>query len=249
MGALHSGHLSLVRRAIHDCRKVVVSIFVNPTQFGPQEDYQSYPRDLQGDLALLKGLPEIKVFVPGIKEVYPANFASSIKVRGVLGERFEAEIRPGHFDGVALVVARLFGLLRPDRAYFGLKDFQQFRVIERVAKDLSLPVGLVGCPTQRSSDGLALSSRNRYLGPLERAKAPALYQALKAARHVLKRGKSPALAEALGRKILGKISGFQIQYFSVADSATLEAPKPGKARVILAAVRLGATRLIDNLKV
>ena len=178
MGALHEGHLSLVQRAKRDCKQVVVSIFVNPTQFGPKEDFKKYPRDLKGDLALLDQSGGIKVFAPGVSEVYPPGFASTIKVSGSLAERFEAEFRPGHFDGVATVVARLFGLVRPQAAYFGLKDFQQFRVIERMTQDLGLALKLVGCETLREADGLAMSSRNRYLSPEERAQAPALQQAL-----------------------------------------------------------------------
>lgn len=249
MGALHFGHLSLVKQALKECRQVVVSVFVNPTQFGPKEDYQRYPRNLRGDRKLLQGLGDIKIFAPEAREVYPDGFTSSIKVGGTLGEHFEAEFRPGHFDGVATVVARLFGLVRPERAYFGLKDFQQFRVIERMTKDFSLPVSLVGCETLREFDGLAMSSRNQFLSVAERAKAPALYHALQAVRLALKRGKSQGHAERLGKALLEKTKGFRLQYLAVADAASLGVPRPGKARVILAAARLGTTRLIDNLKV
>lgn len=249
MGALHFGHLSLVKQALKECRQVVVSIFVNPTQFGPKEDYQRYPRNLSEDRKLLQRLGDIKIFAPETREVYPDGFTSSIKVGGTLGERFEAEFRPGHFDGVATVVARLFGLVRPERAYFGLKDFQQFRVIQRMTEDLCLPVKLVACETLRESDGLAMSSRNRYLSPTQRSKAPALYVALQLTRLALISGKSPTVAERIGKAFLRKKGGFRLQYLAVADAATLENPRPGKARVILAAAMLGTTHLIDNLKV
>lgn len=248
MGALHEGHLSLVRRAKAECRKVVVSIFVNPTQFGPREDFKKYPRQLARDKALLRRAGAVEVFSPRVAEVYPQGFASTVRVGGALGSALEAEFRPGHFDGVATVVARLFGLVRPQRAYFGLKDFQQLQVIKRMTADLALPVTIVECPTLREPDGLALSSRNAYLTPAERAKAPSLWHALHAAADALADGASFAAAEAAGRSSLARAGGFQLQYLRLADAESLLPPGPRSKRLVLAAAaRLGRTRLIDNL--
>ena len=248
MGALHAGHLSLVERALSECATVVVSIFVNPTQFGKGEDFGKYPRQLAADKALLRKAGKVRVFAPGVGQVYPDGFASTVKVGGSLGSVLEAEFRPGHFDGVATVVARLFGLVKPDKAYFGLKDFQQLAVIKRMTADLALPVQIVECPTLRAKDGLALSSRNAYLSPAERAKAPALWMALHAAADALAAGASPAKAEAQGRKRLARAGGFKLQYLRVAAAATLLPPtKKSRRRVVAAAAHLGKTRLIDNL--
>ena len=248
MGALHAGHLSLVERALRECREVVVSIFVNPTQFGKGEDFGKYPRQLAADKALLRKAGPLRVFAPSVGDVYPDGFASSIRVGGSLGSVLEAEFRPGHFDGVATVVARLFGLLKPDKAYFGLKDFQQLAVIKRMTADFALPVKIVECPTLRAKDGLALSSRNAYLSREERAKAPALWLALHAAADALAAGAAPAKAEAAGRASLVKAGGFKLQYLRVADAATLLPPTKKSVRlVIAAAAHLGKTRLIDNL--
>jgi pantoate--beta-alanine ligase len=248
MGALHAGHLSLVERALKECREVVVSIFVNPTQFGQGEDFGKYPRQLAADKALLRKAGAIRVFAPSVNEVYPEGFATTLKVGGSLGSVLEAEFRPGHFDGVATVVARLFGLVKPDKAYFGLKDFQQLAVIKRMTSDLALPVRIVECPTLRAKDGLALSSRNAYLSPEQRRRAPALWLALHAAADALAAGLSPSKAEALGKKSLAQAGGFKLQYLRVADAATLSPPtKASKRLVIAAAAHLGKTRLIDNL--
>jgi pantoate--beta-alanine ligase len=249
MGALHEGHLSLVRRAKRECRQVVVSIFVNPTQFGPKEDFKKYPRDLRGDRRLLDALAGIKIYAPLAEEVYPEGFASKILVGGTLGRRLEAAFRPGHFDGVATVVARLFGLVRPDKAYFGLKDYQQFQVIHRMVSDLNLNVELKGCATVREKDGLALSSRNRYLSPRERALAPKLYAALKAVRSAIQDGRGEAAALAEGRSLLDKARAFKIQYLALADAQTLGPSRRGWPQRVLVAAMLGKTRLIDNLQV
>jgi pantoate--beta-alanine ligase len=250
MGALHEGHLSLVRRALGECREVVVSIFVNPTQFGPGEDFKKCPRDLAGDRALLERAGKVSVFAPSVAVMYPAGFASQIRVGGALAEVMEAKFRPGHFEGVATVVARLFGLVRPERAYFGLKDYQQFLVISRMTADLALPVKVLGCPTLREPDGLAMSSRNAYLSPAERAKAPALQRALSAAKAALRRGLSPAAAEREGKALLRREGGFRLQYLSVADAENLEKSGPrSRRRVVAAAAVLGRTRLIDNFLV
>jgi pantoate--beta-alanine ligase len=229
---------------------VAVSIFVNPTQFGPQEDFAKYPRVLGKDLALLRPLGRLAVFAPSVDEVYPAGFATGVKVGGSLGSVLDAEHRPGHFEGVATVVARFFGMVRPDRAYFGLKDYQQFLVIRRMARDLDLPVEVVGLPTVREKDGLALSSRNAYLSPQERAKAPALREALRLAQAALRRGRRPADAERAGLSHLRRDRAWKPQYLRVVDAETLEKPHPDTRRLaILAAARLGGTRLIDNLLV
>lgn len=251
MGALHAGHLSLVQRARKENPRVLVSIFVNPTQFGPSEDFARYPRDLQGDRRLLSGIPGVAVYAPPVKEVYPEGFATAIKVGGTLGRALEAQWRPGHFVGVATVVARLFGLTRPDRAYFGLKDYQQYLVIRHMVADLRLPVQVIGCPTLRESDGLALSSRNRYLDPRRRALAVALRYALGEAQELADRGeKRIAALESAGKKVLRRVPGLKVQYFSVADAETLAPLKRlDRPAVALTACLLGKTRLIDNLKI
>jgi pantoate--beta-alanine ligase len=249
MGALHAGHLSLVRRARREHRQVAVSIFVNPAQFGPHEDFGRYPRTLAADLGLLASVGPVLVYAPPVADVYPAGFASAIRVGGSLGSVLEAAWRPGHFEGVATVVARLLQLLRPDQAYFGLKDYQQFQVIRRMAADLALPPRLTGCPTVREADGLALSSRNRYLTPAQRIQAAALYQALKAGRDLAATGERRASRiEAAGLRVLRAQRGLAVQYFSLADAASLAPLKrlEGSAR-LLTACRAGATRLIDNL--
>jgi pantoate--beta-alanine ligase len=249
MGALHAGHLSLVRRARREQARVVVSIFVNPSQFGPGEDFGRYPRTLAADLDLLRAEGPLWVYAPAVEDVYPAGFSSSVSVGGALGQLLEAQWRPGHFDGVATVVARLFGLVHPDHAYFGLKDFQQFQVIRRLTQDLGLKVGLTGCPTVREADGLAMSSRNRYLEPAQRASALALIRALRAAQAAFKAGeRSARRLEAIGRSVLRLERGLTLQYFSVADPSSLEPLKTLRGpAVALTACRLGKTRLIDNL--
>jgi pantoate--beta-alanine ligase len=249
MGALHAGHLALVRRARRLHRRVVVSIFVNPTQFGPGEDFDRYPRDLDGDRRLLAAIPGVVVYAPAVEEIYPSGFATTVRVGGTLGSELEARFRPGHFDGVATVVARLFALVRPLRAYFGLKDYQQFRVVKRMRDDLGLPVGLTACPTVRERDGLALSSRNRYLSPQERLRATALFRALRAARALAERGeRSAARLEAAGLRVLRAEGGLKIQYFTLADAVDL-APlrRLDRPAVLATACLLGRTRLIDNL--
>jgi pantoate--beta-alanine ligase len=249
MGALHAGHLSLVRRARREQARVVVSIFVNPTQFGPSEDFSRYPRTLAADLALLASEGPLWVYAPAVEDVYPAGFASAVRVGGALGRVLEAQWRPGHFEGVATVVARLFGLVRPDHAYFGLKDYQQFQVIRRFTRDLGLPIGLTGCPTVREAGGLAMSSRNRYLEPAQRASALALIRALRAAQAAFRAGeRSARRLEAAGRAVLRKERALEVQYFSVADPDSLEPLKTlAGSAVALTACRLGKTRLIDNL--
>jgi pantoate--beta-alanine ligase len=248
MGALHTGHASLVARARADCASVVASIFVNPTQFGPNEDFRKYPRDEAADLKMLEELGTDLVFLPGVEEIYPTGSSTSVDV-GELGERLEGAMRPGHFRGVATVVTILFDLVRPTRAYFGQKDGQQSVVIKRFVKDLGLPVEIVVCPTVRESDGLALSSRNRYLTDEERAQAPALGKALREAADELADGDVDA--ERLRLLMAAELTQAPLgvpDYVSIADAETLEeldvVDRPALASL---AVRFPSARLIDCL--
>ena len=249
MGALHEGHLALVRRARSENDTVAVSIFVNPTQFGPQEDLSTYPRDMERDLALLEAEGVDLVYAPTPEEVYPPGFDTWIEP-GALANRLEGEARPGHFRGVATVVAKLFNVVGPDRAYFGQKDGQQLAVIRQLARDLNLKVEIVAVPTVRAPDGLALSSRNAYLTPEERKAAPVVYRALSEAQQLWENGERDAgkLREA-ARQILESEPLLQgIDYVSVADGATLaELERVEGPAMVSTAVRLGRTRLIDNV--
>ena len=249
MGALHRGHLSLVQRARRDNARVLVSIFVNPTQFGPTEDFERYPRDLGADRRLLAEVPGAAIYAPSVSEIYPEGFATVIKVGGPLGQVLEAAWRPGHFEGVATVVARLFVLAKAERAYFGLKDYQQFLVIRRMSADLGLPVKVIGCPIVREADGLAMSSRNRYLEPAQRRASLALSAALRAAKALAAKGeKSPRRLEAAGLRVLRKVRGLKVQYFAVADARALQPLKRlDRPAMALTACVLGKTRLIDNM--
>jgi pantoate--beta-alanine ligase len=246
MGALHEGHLTLVRRAKADCRRVVATIFVNPTQFGPSEDVTAYPRDEAGDRALLQGTGTDLLFAPTAEEMYPPGFATTVTVGG-LTEHLCGPHRPGHFAGVATVVTKLLAQSLPTRAYFGEKDFQQLQVIRHLVRDLDLPVEIVGVPTVREADGLALSSRNRHLSKAERQCATVLPALLRNAAVRLADGRvaSPEIA-AIEQGL--RDSGFgPIDYVTLADEATLvplcRAAAPCR---LFAAVRLGPTRLIDN---
>lgn len=248
MGALHEGHLSLVRRARSEGATVVVSVFVNPTQFGPNEDLAAYPRDLNRDLVLLEREGVDIVFQPAQEDIYPPGFTTIVDV-GALGRRLEGEFRPGHFRGVATVVCKLFTIMRPDEAYFGQKDAQQTLVIRRLNADLNLGVDVVVCPSMREADGLAMSSRNAYMGPEERRAATCLFRALSMAQTRLNGGERDAdvLREAMLR-VLRKEPLARPDYVSVSDAETLEelARVDGPA-VALLAVRIGNTRLIDNV--
>ncbi|WP_372786145.1 pantoate--beta-alanine ligase [Phenylobacterium sp.] len=248
MGYLHEGHLSLVRRAKTEGAATAVSIFVNPTQFGPNEDLGRYPRDLPRDLGLLEAEGVDLVFVPDAAEMYPPDFDARIEIGGVT-EVLEGAVRPGHFAGVATVVAKLFNIVQPTRAYFGQKDAQQSVVIRKLVRDLDLPVEVIVAPTVREADGLALSSRNSYLTPDQRAAAPAIYRALSAARDRFAGGErdAEALREAM-RAVIAAEPQMRIDYVSVADAQTLRelAAVQGQALASMA-VRLGTTRLIDNL--
>jgi len=250
MGALHQGHLTLVRAGLERADRVVASIFVNPTQFGPNEDFSRYPRQEQADAALLDGADCSLLYAPTVAEMYPDGFATSISVAGV-SEGLCGAARPGHFDGVATVVAKLLLQCRPDLALFGEKDFQQLKVIERMATDLDLAIEIAGIATVREADGLALSSRNRYLGPDERAVAPALYRILGEVAAGLKAGGSAETLCAAAAAALVAAGFRSVDYLEVRDQATM-APAPGwqgRPLRVLAAARLGGARLIDNIGV
>lgn len=251
MGALHEGHLSLVHQARLSHDAVVVSIFVNPTQFGPQEDFARYPRPLREDLALLRRAGVEAAFVPGVRDIYPDGFATRVRVPA-LAMRWEGEFRPGHFEGVSTVVARLFGLVQPQAAYFGEKDFQQLRIIQRMTQDLALPVRIVPCRTHREPDGLAMSSRNRYLSKTEREEAVKLFQALYLGQELVAQGvmKTPAEITKRLKQVLVKIPRSRIEYVALVDPQTLEPKQDLRGPIrLLAALRLGKTRLIDNVEV
>lgn len=247
MGALHEGHLSLVRAAQKDCARVIVTIFVNPKQFNNAADLAKYPRIEDADLALLQQAGVDILFAPPPEEVYPAGFATTVSVGGVAGP-LEGASRPGHFDGVATVVAKLFGMSRADRAYFGQKDWQQLQVVRRMVTDLNLPIEIIGCETLREADGLALSSRNTRLSPRARAIAPALYAAMTQAANRLRAGDTNALATCAASL---RAAGFDsIDYIELRDADTLEAlNNPSKPARLLAAVWLDGVRLIDNIPV
>jgi pantoate--beta-alanine ligase len=247
MGALHEGHLSLVRRAQAECGRVIVTIFVNPRQFDRAEDLAKYPRTEDADAALLAPLGVDLVFAPAPTEVYPAGFATTVSVAGP-ALQLEGQHRPGHFDGVATVVAKLFGMTRADRAYFGEKDWQQLQVVRRMTADLDLAVEVVGCPTDRDADGLARSSRNVRLTAAGRAAASALPQALAGAAQAVRAGASVAAALETAETALLDAGFARVDYLALCDGATLEplqTLRPG-AR-LLAAAWLDGVRLIDNI--
>ena len=247
MGYLHPGHKSLVERARNECATVVASIFVNPAQFAPSEDLDRYPRDLPRDLAMCEAADVDVVFTPTATEVYPEGFRSYIEV-AELGGRWEGASRPGHFRGVATVVAILFRMVAPDRAYFGEKDYQQLQIVRRMTDDLRLDVEVIGCPTIREPDGLACSSRNVYLAPAERTRAGVLHRALSAAQGALDRGERRAdvLGEAMRRVIL-ETPGVELDYAAVVDPSSLvPVEQVGEAARALIAVRISGVHLIDN---
>ncbi|MCC6627687.1 MAG: pantoate--beta-alanine ligase [Chloroflexi bacterium] len=249
MGALHAGHLSLVTRARAEADVVWVTVFVNPLQFGPREDLASYPRDLDGDLAKLRAAGVDLVFTPAAHDMYPAGFSTRVAVSGV-SEGLEGERRPGHFAGVATVVTKLFALTRPDVAVFGEKDAQQLRVIRRLTTDLGFDLRIIGAPTVREPDGLALSSRNAYLSPAERRAAPVLRQALAAAERAYAAGeRAGARLRAAMQAVLAAEPLARVDYVSIADDETLAEldTVTGPALASLA-VWLGPTRLIDNVR-
>jgi pantoate--beta-alanine ligase len=250
MGALHDGHVSLVRLAKRRARKVIVSIFVNPTQFAPSEDFNSYPRTWKADIARLAAEDVDLVWHPDVKTMYPDGFATTISTEGPATVGLEDRFRPHFFRGVTTVVGKLFTQCRPDFAIFGEKDFQQLRVITQMARDLDLGVKVVGSSTVRDRDGLAMSSRNVNLSPEERRAAPELYRAMKQSARRLREGDSVEVVMAGGAKLL-KVAGFAVDYFEVRHGETL-APiasrKEGPMRILVAA-KIGETRLIDNIRV
>lgn len=250
MGTLHQGHLELVRQARGHARRVVASIFVNPLQFGPHEDLAAYPRTPEADRRGLAGEGTDLLFAPAVDEVYPYGQAGQTRVEVPgLSDILCGASRPGHFVGVATVVCKLFNMVQPDLALFGEKDFQQLLVIRRMAADLCLPVEIIGVPTVREPDGLAMSSRNGYLSTAERGRAPALYQALQAAAHALRQGATPAQVAAQARVELEE-AGLRPDYVSVRRAADLAEPgTEDRTLIILAAAYLGRARLIDNLRV
>lgn len=249
MGYLHEGHLSLVRKSMADCACTVVSIFVNPTQFGPLEDLDAYPQDLPRDLSLLENEGVDLVWTPTTEIIYPKGFQTWVDVEGIT-QPLEGVMRPGHFRGVTTVVAKLFNAVQPQRAYFGQKDAQQVAVIRRMVLDLNFPIELIVCPTVREADGLAMSSRNSYLAPSERQAAVVLYRALNAALSAYQGGERRAgYLRELIRTIIQTEQLAKLQYISCADPDTLqeiESKILGKALLSMA-VYVGKTRLIDNL--
>jgi pantoate--beta-alanine ligase len=248
MGALHEGHLALVRRAKQECSQIVTSIFVNPKQFGPKEDLARYPRTFDADAAKLAAAGVDSIFAPEAADVYPGGFRTYVSVEG-LSDRLEGRSRPGHFRGVATVVLKLFEIVQPHFAYFGRKDAQQVRIISQMAHDLNLDTQIVVCPIVRDSDGLALSSRNAYLDPAERRAATVLHRALIAARDALAAGERGVLQlQTVLRKVLQAEPLTAIDYAEIVDADTFE-PVVRVARPCYAvlAVFLGKTRLIDNL--
>lgn len=248
MGALHQGHAQLLHRCVEENPISVLSIFVNPTQFGPAEDFDRYPRVLDQDLELARDCGVTHVFAPSVDVIYPKGFSTFIEVEGVSAPLCGA-FRPGHFRGVATVVHRLFHLVRPEVAYFGQKDLQQCLVIERMARDLELPVRIAICPTVREPDGLAMSSRNRYLGLEERRKATVIWRAMEVVRSEFEKGERDARAlEALARKELATVPEFASQYVELRALPHLQAIEKVEGPSALAiAGFLGKTRLIDNL--
>ena len=248
MGYLHQGHLALVKQSRAENSVVIASIFVNPTQFGPTEDFKSYPRDTERDLAMLEKEKTDIVFMPSAEEMYPEGFNSWVDVEKVT-DRLEGSYRPGHFKGVATVVAKLFNIVEPARAYFGQKDAQQVLVIKKMVADLNMNLEVIVAPTVRESDGLAMSSRNVYLNPQERQASIVLFKALTLARN--RREKGERNAETLRQEMTSLISQeplAKIEYVSIADAETLEElSEIDKPALVSLAVRIGKTRLIDNM--
>jgi pantoate--beta-alanine ligase len=250
MGALHAGHLALVREARRRARRIVVSIFVNPTQFAPNEDFSSYPRRFAADLKVLREAKAHVVWAPAAEVMYPRGFATRIAPDGAAKAGLEDKFRPHFFGGVATVVAKLFLQTQPDFALFGEKDYQQLCVVRQMAKDLDLPLKVIGVKTVREKDGLALSSRNAYLSAEERAAAPTLYRVLQASAARIKKGEAIAAALDAGRAEIAR-AGFALDYLEARDALRLAAVtsrKDGPIRLLVAA-KIGKTRLIDNVAV
>lgn len=246
MGALHAGHTALIERAAKESDEVVVSIFVNPLQFGPGEDYERYPRTFDADLVAAEQAGATVVFAPSVDEMYPVGRAQITIDPGPLGSELEGASRPGHYRGVLTVVAKLFGAVRPDLAIFGEKDYQQFVLIEAMVHEFGWPVELVAAPTVREADGVALSSRNSYLTPEQRLQAVSLSRALRAGAAAARAG--AAAAESAARDVLAAAEGVDVDYLVLRDPQLGPAPPSGPARILVAA-KVGTTRLIDNVSV
>ncbi|WP_225028008.1 pantoate--beta-alanine ligase [Xinfangfangia pollutisoli] len=249
MGALHDGHLSLARRARAECDRVITTIFVNPMQFNNPEDLKKYPRTEAADAALLATVPVDAIFAPQPDEVYPEGFGSVVSVSGV-SEPLEGKMRPGHFDGVATVVTKLFGMTLADRGYFGQKDWQQLQVVQKLARDLNLAVQVIGCETVREADGLAMSSRNLRLTVEGRAKAPVLYAAISAAALEIRAGHTDRMAIREAAETMREAGFERVEYIELRDAETLmPSDDPARPRRMLAAAWLDGVRLIDNIPV
>ncbi len=251
MGHLHQGHLSLIKRARQDCDEVVVSIFVNPTQFGAGEDYSRYPRDLSRDIKLCQQEGVDVVFAPSREEMYPDGYSTFVKVEEELSLTLEGSSRPGHFQGVCTILTKLFNIISPDFSYFGQKDYQQVLVVRRLVRDLNLRTQIVVLPTVREKDGLAVSSRNSYLNREERRAATVLHQSLEKARQLIKEGKrDPDLVVSRMKDVIKAESLAEIDYVAVVDPETLrKVERIGKEVLVAMAVKIGGTRLIDNAKI
>ncbi len=251
MGNLHAGHLALVDCARQHADRVVASVFVNPTQFGPDEDFDRYPRTLAADHQALAGQGCDLLFAPDAATMYPFGVETAVRIEvSGLREVLEGAHRPGHFDGVATVVARLLGMVQPDVAVFGRKDYQQWRLIERMCRDLAMSVQIIAAPIVRAADGLALSSRNQYLDARQRQQAPQLHATLVAAADEVRAGRPLDAVEARAAARLAE-AGFVLDYVAVRDAVSLQSPEEGQRQglVVLAAARLGNTRLIDNIEI
>jgi len=248
MGALHAGHLSLVRRATSDASRTVASIFVNPTQFAPNEDFATYPRDEARDLEMLENAGVDLVFAPPVEEIYPDGHRTQVEVRE-LGKILEGEFRPHFFIGVATVVTKLFNQVCPTSAVFGEKDYQQLCIIRTFVRDLDIPVEVIGGQTIREQDGLAMSSRNAYLTPEQRAIAPSLFAAMSACAEKVADGADPEKTAAEASQAITDAGFDSVDYVAVRDAETLDAPQPERSMRVLVAARIGRTRLIDNMAV
>lgn len=248
MGALHDGHLSLVRAARAHNQEVAASIFVNPLQFGPNEDFSKYPRAIERDKSLLEAEKVDLLFAPSSEEMYPPGAITEVYVAG-LSEKLDGKSRPGHFKGVTTVVAKLFEIVRPDRAYFGQKDAAQVAVLRKMVHDLNMDVELIVCPIVREKDGLAMSSRNAYLSPEQRKQALVLNRALMRVQAMADRGeKNAAALQEAGQQVIAEESGARLDYFEIVDANTLDPLEDiSKGALVAVAVHVGTTRLIDNL--
>jgi pantoate--beta-alanine ligase len=248
MGALHEGHLKLVREGLRRADRVIATIFVNPKQFAAHEDLGRYPRDEAGDLRKLGDAGAHLVFAPGLDEVYPPDFATTVSLVGPAKAGLEDKFRPQFFDGVTTIVAKLFIQTGADFAIFGEKDYQQLKVVTRMARDLDLAIKVIGVPTIREKDGLAMSSRNAYLSAEERQRATSIFRALSEAARKIREGANPQSAARAAQRMLTTV-GFKPDYVAARDANTLAMPKPGARLRLLAAAWLGKTRLIDNIPV